>query len=218
MRIPFHLFFLPSQSDLLRDSERNSQPIQSAKSILLHIVPIQAKTAIMSRVQIFESEVVGNEVRDRPTETKGQPARSGLALDRLVLSRPGSIHGPAGAQSESRAGGGGSGGGSGSGRGRSTNDDGRGAARETGGDEPTTPRAEPAVDSRTEGRHAESQRTESPGCTASGNSGRTAPSWWRQHPQHRADDGVRLWWCRAHGPADRSVFPRPRPRRQRPLQ
>ena len=173
----------------------------------------------MSKVQIFKSEVLGNEVRDRPTETKVQPGRSGLALDRLVLSRPGSIPGPAGAQSESRAGGGGSGGGSsGSGRGRSTYDDGRGAAPETGGDEPATPRAEPAADSPTEGRHAESQCTESPGCTASVHSGRTAPCWRRQRPQHRADDGVRLWWWRAHGPADRSVFPRPRPRRQRPLQ
>src|SRR5208337_3194403 len=135
----------------------------------------QACTAIMSRVQIFESEVVGSEVRDRPTETKVQPTRSGLALDRLVLSGPGPIHGPAGAQSESCAGGGSSGSGSGSGRGRSTNDDGRGAAPETGGDEPTTPRAEPAVDSRTEDRHGESQCTGFPGCTASDNSGRTAP-------------------------------------------
>jgi hypothetical protein len=38
--------------DLLGDSERNSQPIQPAKSILLHIVTTQAKTAIMSKVQI----------------------------------------------------------------------------------------------------------------------------------------------------------------------
>ena len=101
--------------------------------------------------------------------------------------------------------------GSGSGRGRSANDDGRGAAPETGGDEPTTPRAEPAVDSRTEDRHAESQCTESPGCTASDNSGRTAPCWRCQHPHHPADDGVRLWWWRAHGPAERSGSPGPGP-------
>ena len=104
-----------------------------------------------------------------------------------------------------------------SGRGRSTNDDGRGAAPETGRDEPTTPRAEPAVDSRTEGCHGESQCTGSPGCTASVNSGRTAPCWRHQRPRHPADDGVRLWWWRAHGRAERSGSPRPRPRRQHPL-
>src|SRR5271157_5463934 len=129
MRIPFHLFFdssiilyIPIYSEIRK---KTLNPYNPQDRYSFTSCPTRPRRPSCRE---FKSEDVGNEVRDRPTETKGQPARSGLALASLVLSRPGSIHGPAGAQSESRAGGGGSG----SGRGRSANDDCRGAAPETG--------------------------------------------------------------------------------------
>src|SRR5271166_2578839 len=124
MRIPFHLFFdssiilyIPIYSEIRKETLNSYNPQNRYSFTSCPTRP----SGHHVKSSNLKSEVVGNEIRDRPTETKGQPARSDLALARLVLGRPGSIHGPAGAQSESRAGGGGSGGGSGSGRGRSTN-------------------------------------------------------------------------------------------------